>query len=182
MISTNCMSQQIDSIEQVYYQMYKHASGEIIKNDTIFRFISTAPYYVVVNVTDLKTGFTKEICTEYPCIESAIKKDSNNSIINELKRDFNFFSDSALNNIGFFDWSINDMDSCLQDITVEVLMRDWENDPINFHNKYSGECQKYYAFLLYKNGIMSKRGCIIYSFSIVTKEEIEKEKMRYYNE
>lgn len=188
-ISINCISQQIDSIDQEYYQMYKHASGKIIKGDTTFQIISTSPYYVVINVTNLKTGSTKEICTEYPYIEGAISKDSNNSIIDEQKRDFKFYSDAALNNVDFFNWSINSMDSCLRGITVEMLMTEWKNDSvnqyINFHNKYSGECQTYYAFLLFKNGIMSTRGCLVGSFSIVTnekrkKEEKEMEKIKYY--
>ena len=43
-----------------------------------------------------------------------------------------------------------------------------------FWNKYSGDCHKYYAYLLFKNGIMTTRGCITGKLSIMSHEESEK--------
>ena len=175
-LTTTCFSQTDSIIQQKYYEMYRHASGKVIKGDTIYQTISTAPYYVIINVTDLKTGITKELCTEYPFIEGAIKKDSGNAIVDEKNRIFKFKSDASLQSVGFFDFDTTKMKICLKNISPELLINEWKGDNINFSNTYSGECQEYYAFLLFKNGIMTKRGCLIGSFSIVSEEEIIREK------
>ena len=156
--------------------MYKHATGKTVIGENTYRTIYMSPYYVVINVTDLKTNITKEICVECPSIKGAIEKDNNNSIIDKKNRTFKFQSDSALNYIGYFNFDTLKMKECIKDISPEFLMSEWNRDYINFANTYSGECQKYFAFILFKDGIMSSRGSLGSSLSIVTKERIEQEK------
>lgn len=169
LINICCHAQQDDNdtiSENTYFEMFVKASGKTQRGDTIFQVFSMAPYYVVITVTDLKTGLTKELCVEYYAIESAIQKDGGNAEINEKKRLFKFKSDEALRTVGFFTFSHDKMAECLDGITTEYLKKKWKEDYINFTNTFSGECQKYYAYLLFKNGIMSKRGSVASGLTI----------------
>src|ERR1035437_8290177 len=66
--------------------------------------LSTAPNYIVVNVKNLKTGETKEICTEATFFEGAIGRETGNWTVdckNYKTRHFEFSQDSALWNLSF---------------------------------------------------------------------------------
>ena len=76
-------------------------SGQTIRNDTAFQVISAAPFYVVITVTDIETGQTKEICTDYPGIEGAITKDNGNAFVDTKNRIITFRSKEALDNFDF---------------------------------------------------------------------------------
>jgi len=171
-ISLTCFSQSNIS-DSTYSKMFWLASGKIIRNDTTYQIFSTSPFYVVITVTDIKTGQTKEICTEYPYIDGAIRKDSGNAYVDTRNRIFKFKSNEALNNIGFFDFDDTTNTACTKGITVEKLQKEWNEDYIIFWNTYSGNCQKYYAYLLFKNGIMTTRGSLAGEFSILSDEEIK---------
>jgi len=160
--------------DSTFSKMFWLASGKITRNDTTFQTLATSPFYVVITVTDLKINYTKEICVEYPYIEGAIEKDSGNTFIDIKNRIFKFKSDEALNNVGFWQYDTVKYKSCIAGITKEQLQREWNEDLFEFRDKYSGECQIYYAYFLFKNGVLSTRGSLAGGFSIVDDKELMK--------
>ena len=160
LISIPCemFSQLNNNNEDVYYHMYNKATGKTNRGDTVFQDFSS--YYVVVNITDIKTTKTKKLCVLYPYLAKAIEIDNNKSIIDEKKLDFKLYSDSALKAVGFFSFDSIEMKRCIGKITVKKMEKIWEKDKIMFFKKYSGKCQLYFAYLLFENGIMSKQGCL----------------------
>lgn len=157
--------------ESLYYEMYLKAARKTVKGDTVFQYFSTAPYYVVISVTDIKTGKTKNLCVEYNSLYSAIKKDSGNAVINEKNRVFKFKSDEALKNVGFFHFSQKELKKCTKNISAEYLIEKWKENHMNFSNTFSGDCQKYYAYLLFKHGVMSYRGSVTSGLGIDLKSD-----------
>jgi hypothetical protein len=153
--STSLLGQENIASDQRLNEMFCIASGHLKNGDRIH---SMAPFYVVITVVDLKTNKSKEIATEYPSIESAINADSANAVADNQTRTFKFYSDRALALVDFFDFDIDKNRTCIDTITIDKLINDWNEDVTAFHNKYSGDCQQYFAFKLYKNGIMSTRG------------------------
>ena len=165
-----CFSQTDTILEKKYNELYNYASGKV--GDTIF---SKLRYYIIIKVTDLKTGITKEICTT-PFYIDAINKMDGRAVIDENNRTFKFYSDSALEYIGYFSFDTNVLKKCTVNITAEFLFNEWKKDYINFINTYSGDCQIYYAYILLKKGIISKYGCIAGEFYIIEDDKIKEER------
>lgn len=152
-----------DSINEItYYEMFLKAKERKRIGDTVYVRYSTASYYIVINVINIKTGEKKEICTLHSVLENALAKDSGNTIINEELRLFSFRSEESLQTIGFYNFTAEDMDECIGEITADSLLDIWRKDKILFSNTFSGKCQVYYAYILFKHGIMTKRGSVFY--------------------
>src|SRR6187549_4269215 len=86
---------------------------------------STAPYYVVVKVTNKKTGETKELCTEAPFIEGAFGKETGKWTLectNYKSRNFEFYKEEALFNISFDLYTAAALDSFAASINVPELV------------------------------------------------------------
>ena len=165
---------QEDSISsQEYYRLYQIATGKYTKSGKQFQEYGSS-YYVVVNVTDLKTLKTKEISIEYEYLQGAIDKDNGRAIIDEPNRIFKFLSDSALNNINYFSFDSLKMITCLENLSAEILLQNWEKNYIEFMHNYSGDCERYYAFVLFKHGILTGNGGVIKALRIINGDELEK--------
>jgi hypothetical protein len=177
LLTWNCIAQK-DSISSLeYYRLYLLASGKYTKDGKQVQTIGSS-YYVVVNVTDLKTLKTKEISIEYQYLQEAIDMDNGLAIIDEPNRIFKFSSDSALNYINFFSFDSLEMIKCLENLSAEILINNWNRNSIEFMNKYSGDCERYYAYVLFNHGILTGNGGVIKALHIIDGDDLERLKKR----
>ncbi len=159
---------QTDSISSHdYFRLYQLASGKLSSN------------YVVVNVTDMKTLRAKEISIEYKYLDRAIEMDHGETIIDEPNRIFKFFSDEALEYIDFFTFDSLKMIKCLENLSAEILLNNWKRNDIEFSNNYSGDCERYYAFVLFKHGILTGNGGVIKALHIIDGSQLERLKSKF---
>ncbi len=132
---------------------------------------STAPYYVVIKVKDMKAGIEKEICTEAPFLCGAIYKELNCNIFQSdsiakthSDRYFEFNNDSALWNISFDLYSAKDLADYKSTINMVSLINDIKSGEIKgktFLDKNNRlKNQRMFSHLLINQGIMVRRGCI----------------------
>jgi hypothetical protein len=143
---------------------------------------STAPYYVVIKVKDMKTGLEKEICTEAPFLSGAIYREWNcgifqsDSIAKTHKdRYFEFSKDSALWNISFDLYSSKDLADYKSKINIDTVIKDIKSGKImekTFLDKIDRlKNQRMFSHLLINQGIMVRRGCI--AGNIISFEEFK---------
>ena len=129
--------------------------------------ISTAPNYIVITVKDLRTGITKEICTEAPFLLGTLDRQrgqSNFSIDCQKykNRYFEFKSDSALWNISFDLYNKTDLERYAKTININKtvhLVRNGKLSSIGFPPKQRRQ-QRMFAHLMFNNGVMMTRGDI----------------------
>jgi hypothetical protein len=166
---------QVDNLsDKARIELFTIASGQVIRNDTVYKRFQ--PCFVVINVTDLKNGMTKEICTEYDNIEAAVDLDKKSTHKDKSNLTYRFYSDTALQLIGYFSFDTTKKSICLMDIKVEDLINDWKKDHLAFINKYSGDCETYYAYILFRHGILTKRGSLASELLILDEKEINERK------
>lgn len=152
---------------------------------------STAPNYIVVTVKNLNTGEIKEICTEAPLIRGAIGRqtgkspysiDENGNFIcsfdcnNYPNRYFEFSADSALWNISFDLYTISELEEYAKSIDIKKIIEKVksgelksirfvydEEEQIREEQTLKGTTkeQRMFAHLMFNNGIMITRGCMI---------------------
>ncbi len=89
---------------------------------------STAPFYVVIKVKNLKNGQVKELCTEAPFVLGAIdyQYDFKNLKIDCDKypnQYFRFSTKKALNNIGFNLYTIQELEEYSKTINIELILQ-----------------------------------------------------------
>jgi len=134
-------------------------------------------YYVVINVENLNTQESKEICVDYNFLEGAVERDSN-AIIDEENLIFKFTEVEALKNIGFYTYNEKEFISCTKHLEVSTLLKEWNLNSIEFSNNYSNECQIYIAHMLFKSGIMVLNGGLIGQIKLISEAEVMNEKSR----
>lgn len=135
---------------------------------------STAPYYVLIKVKNLKTGLVKDICIEAPFLSGAIFRETNCDIykadtiaLENIDMYFEFSKDSALWNIGFDNYTKEELhafenktnfDSIANEIRIGRLTDQgfWENNS----DKNPKKNQLMYVHILLEKGIMVRRGCV----------------------
>lgn len=109
--------------------------------------------YILVNVEDVSSKKSKEICRFYSNLSYALKLDSNASVDNS-KRTFAFSSPEAL---GFNNYDETKLDSIYQSVSFNELYELAINHPSKLSNIYSGENQKYVVHLLFNFGVISSK-------------------------
>lgn len=140
---------------------------------------STAPYYVLIKVTDLNTNQTKEICTsalslidalqaelklEYSFI-SPLRAKTNSKFIKTLKRNkdlhFYFRKAEALRDISFPSYDTTQLNIVKKKFKVQNII-DAVIKHKNFEYIFEGTMieQPYLAHLLLQEGIMVESGCL----------------------
>lgn len=114
----------LHSLRTLKYHNYIHAltnSGEM-------------QYFIVIEVKNLNTGQTREICTKSDFLDGAVLQELGsgfNSLIYlrlkklefiNMQRHFEFRNISALNNIGFFDYSEDDFNTFEKTHNIDSLV------------------------------------------------------------
>ena len=133
-----------------------------------YKVMSTAPNYVVVIVKNLKTGETKEICTEAPSLPFAVSRQKGTSYAefyhNYKKykdRYFEFSNDSALNDINFNLYSKLELEVYSKTINVMDTVNRIKSGKMTsktFFNERKEQIM--FAHLMFNCGVMASRGCI----------------------
>ena len=131
---------------------------------------STAPNFVVINVTDLNNLTTKEICCESLALSFALELESSGIHIGNGKFDsrgiptYSFMSKEALNQLRFYHYNNKIIDSIStntgQDLIDMILKEDVESgysklleiNTVKFR-------ENYFEHYLYLNGILTYRDC-----------------------
>jgi hypothetical protein len=160
-IVTVSFSTNNDVSENVKYEMFKKGLSTL----------STAPYYVVIKVKNQNTNEIKEICTEAPFVEGAIfyqdKLDyleANKVALSHKDRYFEFSNDSALLNINYDLYTIQDLEKYQKSINLDKIVSEIKSNKLtDMTFSISGKKikqQVMLAHLLFNNGIMTTRGCI----------------------
>ncbi len=126
---------------------------------------STEPNYIVINVTNLKTGEVKEICTEAPFIIGALGRETGNwdlniNCENYKTRQFEFLKDSALWNISFDRYTKQELEIYSKTIDVNEIVNQVKSGKLSIKT-FQGDRkeQTMFAHLMFNNGIMMTRGC-----------------------
>ena len=126
--------------------------------------VSTAPNYVVVTVKNLKTGEKKEICTEAPFLEGAFEMQYLNQTFNckkHMDRYFEFSKNNALQNVGFYLYSKQDLFSYASRIQMADIIQKVKNGKLtNVAFEKNGKQQVMFAHLMFNNGVMVTRNCV----------------------
>jgi hypothetical protein len=130
---------------------------------------STAPNFIVINVYDLNTSETKEICCESIDLSYALTLDSQ-KMNDRIKYDnrgiptFKFRSIKALNQLRFYQYEVKTFDSLIlntkHDLIDKILQENIETgysklleiNTIKFR-------ENYFEHFLYINGIVTYRDC-----------------------
>jgi hypothetical protein len=137
------------------YSNYKKA----VKNKSTFQ------YFLVIHVTDLTTGLTREICTKGNFLAGAIHREygldyDDNSIrkaeqiaLNNRTRTFQFKEKEAIQNLGLDRYSIEDLKDFEQRINIDQLMKhinkDWKKE------LFDDKEMLLYAHSLFNRGILT---------------------------
>lgn len=158
-------------LDWTYSEMFEFATGKFMVGDTLCQIMYG--FYVVIVVEDLNTGVVKEVCVQYHFLEGAIRRDSGKTVIDTTNLKFSFSNPGALENIGFYSYSKEEFDFCTESISVSEVIDGWEEDPMEFGNMVSGECQKYIAHFLFDEHILTSAGGIIDHINIESKASIQ---------
>jgi len=134
---------------------------------------STAPFYVLIKVKNLNTGVVKDLCTESPFLSGAIFRETK---CNVFKADtiamenkemyFEFSSDSALWNIGFDNYTIEDLNAFKYRTNFDSITNEIKSGRMTDKGFLENESfkrntinQLMYVHILLEKGIMVRRGC-----------------------
>jgi PBP1b-binding outer membrane lipoprotein LpoB len=159
-----------DSQRSVYKNMFEKA----MENQ------STSPNYVVINITDLNTSNTKEICCTSIDLSYALSLDSVEINTDSLRYDnkgiptFEIQSIRALEHLRFYEYKVEIVDSLFKytkDELVEIILKE------NSENEYSKLLElnttkyneNYFEHFLYRIGILTQRDCES-GYTVITKE------------
>jgi hypothetical protein len=140
--------------------------------DSAFANNSTAPNFVVIVATDLASRVSKEICTEAPFVEGGIDKNEGKEKYQNVERlHFSFNTKAALNNIGFNEYSYEELlkygqNMAVRNIVAKVLK---SNKDIEMNFQGTRKEQFMLAHILFNNGIMSTRGDIAGNLMVLSK-------------
>lgn len=173
-----CYSQNRILNNKDYTEMIRFASGKFKRNNQEC-VVYDGSYFVVIFVTDMKTNNTKEICTQFERIEGAIKLDKSKSSFEIGSRILKLYSDSALRYIGYHDFDSLRLIECTSGLSSKQLQMEWHTNSLNFSKKYSDYCEVYIAYLLFKQGIITRiSDAVIGLFEIVEGNELNSAKKR----
>jgi|GEM_PF-1078729 len=146
--------------------------------DSAFATFSTAPNFVVIIATNQTTGKTKEICTEAPFVLVGLSRNKSDKTVlainrTQIDRHYYFNSKSALENIGFNEYSYYDLLLYGQDITIRNLVNQiLKNNEVQSYNFQGTRKEQFmFAHILFNNGILSTRGCIAGNIMTLAKFE-----------
>jgi hypothetical protein len=149
-LSFTGLSRLDDSTKQ---QMFCMASKNVTKE----------PFYVVINVKNIKTGQIKEICTAVPFINGAINKENGILFIGiDCKeypnRYFEFSKDSALSNIEFNLYTQTDLNNYVKKINLKKTIADIRDGSLK-GKRFTGNHKEDIMFIhiLFNNGVLAQR-------------------------
>lgn len=139
--------------------------------DSAFANFSTAPNFVVIIATDQIRGITKEVCTEAPFVEGGLGRNKGKEKSqNHKSRHFYFNTITALNNIGFDEYSYDELLEYGQNNDVkETVTQALKNNHIELNFQGTRKQQFMFAHILFNNGIISTRGDIAGNLMILNK-------------
>ena len=130
---------------------------------------SSAPNFIVVNIIDLRTYETKEICCESTDLSFALILDSQ-GINDEIKFDkrgiptFKFKSEKALNQLRFHQYDVKTVDSLIMNIEYDLIEKIIKEDIETGYSKLlelnsRRFMENYFEHFLYRNRILTYRDC-----------------------
>ncbi|WNM19303.1 hypothetical protein [Flavobacterium capsici] len=141
----------------------------------------TIDRYIVVNVKNLNTGEKKEICTYSGFLDYALEVENKNDKIQQQIRNkeryFEFKDTAALNNIGFYSYSIDELKDYEKKINFDsilVKLSKKEYTGMEFgknHNELN-----MFAHLLFNKGILSQHYSCYCMFQIIDENYINDRK------
>ena len=159
------------TIPLISYQ-HKPDKSKEVESEKYLNFLaavknfSTFSYFTVIKVKNLNTGETKEICTKGNFLAGAIHLEfklnydgegqSNAYKIAETKKDryFEFKSKKALDNISFFDYKLNYIDSVKIkydfDKVIDIITKEKK-----FSLRLSDDEMKAFAHVLFNRGFLT---------------------------
>ncbi|MGE5497238.1 MAG: hypothetical protein ACM3Q2_04175 [Syntrophothermus sp.] len=140
---------------------------------------STAPYYVLIKVTDLNSNQTKDKCTSAPNLRAALKSEfnleyslmmplpakTNSKFIKAMKRNkdlhFYFKKAEALKSINFYGYDTTQLSVVENKYKVQNIIDSvFRKKKINYNFEGERFEQTYLAHLLLRKGIMVESGCL----------------------
>jgi len=136
------------------YSNYKKA----VKNESTFQ------YFLVIHVTDLNTGLTREICTKGNFLAGAIHREyylgyDDKSIgkaeriaLNNRTRTFQFKNTEAIQNLGLDRYSMDDLKDFEQRTNIDQLTKEVNK---NWKKKLDDKEMLLYAHTLFNRGILT---------------------------
>ncbi|MDA9774422.1 hypothetical protein N9B82_05645 [Saprospiraceae bacterium] len=148
----------------------------ILSDSTILRMSSTSQTYYAFKAKDLDSNITKEICCDYDSFEGAIEIDSVGYKYDPTSRIHAFKTQEALEYIGFYTFDEKQLDSCKESYDLKQFISQYESDFMKFSNSLDRDCQLYYAYLLFKDKVISRSGSFAGKLEIMTNADLDKER------
>lgn len=133
--------------------------------DVAYLYDSTAPYYVVVTIKNKNTGETKDVCTVAPFLRGALEWEHGTEFNMDSisTRYFELSNKKSLDNIGFSDYSIADLELYRESLDVDSLVKVLREKK-HFEKYFEQEAcargeQEMFAHVMFDYGIMTRLGC-----------------------
>src|ERR1041385_4523450 len=127
---------------------------------------STIRYFIVIKVKNVNTGEIREVCTKSNFLEEAIAEENkcnydssgmaaiNQVAVGNFKRYFEFKGKLALNNIGYDDYSIAELNKLASEINFDSLATEIKKTK-SWSKELDDKKMKMYAHELFDRGILT---------------------------
>jgi len=155
--------------DEKLYSNYKKA----VKNESTFQ------YFLVIHVTDLNTGQTRDICTQGNFLEGAIHREYNlgyddNSIkkvekiaLSNRTRTFKFKNIEAIQNLGLDRYSMDDLKEFEEKSNIDKLTKEINKD---WKKRLDDKEILLYAHSLFNRGVLTgENSCYGGTLEVVSK-------------
>jgi hypothetical protein len=169
-IALNSDAQTTEVSEETKFRMFCSSLNKVsysVNND-----------FVVIRVKNVKTKEVKEICTAPNFISGALNRETGGLYIGfdckkYPKRYFEFSNDSALWNIGFNEYSAEELIAYSRKINVDSFVQEIKSGNMkamtnaNIFNDFKK--RRYFAHLMFNRGVVTTSGCFGTTFSYFRK-------------
>lgn len=148
---------------------------------------STGPLFIVVNINNLNTGVSNEVCTDISTLFWALSQENNTSdrekylLSKSSDRNFDFKDQNALNRLNFSNYKLN-KEKKIKILIEKKHLRDSLNKLVNF---YEIERQAFYKYADQRQNLLKEVRDSISTVRSLTSEEdkmISNLKDRYYDD
>jgi hypothetical protein len=126
---------------------------------------STSHDYTVIHVKNSKTGVSKDVCVTVNLICGALTREAHDGMLylgvdckKYHDRSFVFANDSALWNIGFNDYSEEELKEVAKKNNVDSMVQQIKTGRMR-HISFNYADKKYIAHLLFDRGVIATSGC-----------------------
>lgn len=122
-------------------------------------------HFVVVKVKNKNTGELKEICVTPNYIAGALYAEDglfHFGLEQEYKKGyFEFSKDSALMNLGFYEYSSVALDSFRNAINVDSIVSEIRAKKMKCPQLRNGQQLRYFAHIMFDHGVITNVGCFV---------------------